>query len=107
MGSILECLFLSFLSTHPKEANQSQLVQKKKVKDFSTLKLSEMIDVAHELRWIDNDVKHYSHSLREFRNFVHPYKQMSQDFCLDKDTCRMNLVVVQATVNDLISKFGG
>jgi hypothetical protein len=108
MGSMLEGLFLSVLSRNPKEANlaKSAPVDKKKnkVKDFTDWNLVEMIDVAHDAGWIDYDVKKYSHSLRDFRNFIHPHQQMLQSCYPDKDTCNISWLVVQATVNDLIEK---
>ncbi len=73
--------------------------------DGQTLELlAEMIDVAHDLGWIDLDVKKYSHALREFRNFIHPHQQMLQQSYPDEDTCQISWLVVQATVNDLIKK---
>jgi len=108
MGSMLEGLFLSVLSRNPKEANLAKSApfdkKKNKVKDFTDWKLVEMIDVAHDVGWIDYDVKQYSHSLRDFRNFIHPHHQMLQNCYPDKDTCNISWLVVQATVNDLIEK---
>lgn len=108
MGSTLEGLFLSVLSSNPKEANCTKSaplnIKTKKVKNFADWKLAEMIDVAHDLGWIDLDVKKYSHALREFRNFIHPHQQMLQQSYPDEDTCQISWLVVQATVNDLIKK---
>lgn len=108
MGSMLEGLFLSTLSRNPKEANLAASApfdkKKNKVKDFTDWKLVEMIDVAHDIGWIDYDVKKYSHALRDFRNFIHPHQQMLQQSYPDDDTCQISWLVVQATVNDLVKK---
>ena len=108
MGSMLEGLFLSVLARNPKEANSAKSTpfdnKKNKVKEFAEWKLVEMIDVAHDVGWIDYDVKKYSHALRDFRNFIHPHQQMLQNCYPDKDTCNISWLVVQATVNDLIEK---
>lgn len=67
-------------------------------------KLAEMIDVAHQLDWIGIDVKKYSHSLRDFRNLIHPYEQMMYRFKPDEDTTNISWLVVQAVINDLANK---
>ena len=104
MGGLLEGLLLGVLSGRPKEANKSVAAPKHRtgiVKKFGDWTLSEMIDVAHEVGWLDLDVKKFSHSLREFRNLVHPYQQMATRANPDADTCSISWRVVQAAVNDL------
>jgi hypothetical protein len=63
--------------------------------------LSEMIDVARAVGWIDLDVKRFSHALREFRNLIHPYQQLATRANPDADTCGISWLVVQAAANDL------
>jgi len=79
MGSLLEGLLLGVFQRNPTVANQAvnTPVDSKtgKPKNFSNWKLSEMIDIAHSLGWIDLDVKKFSHALREFRNLIHPHSQ--------------------------------
>ena len=104
MGSLLEGLLLGVLMSRPAIANRSATAPKDptgKVKHFADWNLSQMIDVAHSVGWIDLDVKRFSHALREFRNLVHPYQQMATRADPDADTCRISWFVVQAAVNDL------
>jgi len=105
MGSLLEGLLLAVMQRRPEEANQSRSCPKDpktgKPKPFHEWTLSQMIDVAHNERWIDLDVSKFSHSLREFRNLVHPYQQMVLNVYPDSDTCTICWHVVQAAVNDL------
>lgn len=105
MGSLLEGLLLAVLQKKPREANTSRLAPVYKdtgrVKKFYEWTLNDMIEVAHEENWIDLDVKRFSHSLREFRNLVHPYEQMALQVFPDSDTCSICWLVVQAAVNDL------
>lgn len=104
MGGLLEGLLLGVLSNHPKEANRCGAAPKDRtgsVKKFGDWTLSEMIDVAHDVGWFDLDVKRFSHSLREFRNLVHPYEQMATKANPDADTCSISWRVVQAAANDL------
>jgi hypothetical protein len=77
MGGLLEGLLLGALISRPEMANRSTSAPKDKagkVKHFADWTLSDMIDVAHSIGWIDLDVKRFSHSLREFRNLIHPYQ---------------------------------
>ncbi len=105
MGSLLEGLLFSVLMRMPKEANLSKVAPKDsqtgKVKKFQDWSLNDMIEVAHTEGWIDLDVKKFSHSLRMFRNLVHPYEQMVLKANPDQDTCNICWLVVQAAVNDL------
>lgn len=105
MGSLLEGILLATFQKFPKEVNQSSQAPKDtntgKVKYFAEWTLSEMINVGHDLKWIDLDVKKFSHSLREFRNLIHPYQQMILKTSPDEDTCNISWLVVQAATNDL------
>ena len=76
--------------------------KKVKVKEFKDWKLTEMIDVCHNLGWIDYGVKKLSHALRDFRNFIHPDKQISEDFYPNKDTCKNSQNIVQSMVNNFL-----
>ena len=108
MGSLLEGILLAVLQKYPKEANMSKVAPKNsrtgKVKYFAEWSLYEMINVSHDLGWLDLDVKKFSHSLREFRNLIHPYQQMVLKAFPDKDTCEISWHVVQAATNDLARK---
>lgn len=104
MGGLLEGLLLGVLMSRPEIANRSATAPKDptgKVKHFADWTLSEMINVAHSIGWIDLDVKRFSHALREFRNLIHPYEQLATRANPDADTCGISWLVVQAAVNDL------
>lgn len=108
MGSMLEGMLLAVLQRFPSEGNKCKAAPINpntcKVKYFADWSLSDMINVAHEANWIDLDVKKFSHSLREFRNLIHPYQQMVIKTSPDKDTCEISWLVVQAAANDLARK---
>lgn len=107
MGSMLEGLLLGVCQRYPKDANSSPCTPKDKsgkVLKFYDWSLSQMIDVAHHAGWIDLDVKKFSHSLRDFRNLIHPYEQLTTGANPDSDTCKISWLVVQAAVNDLAGK---
>ena len=108
MGSMLEGMLLAVLQLFPNEGNKCKAApidpNTGKVKYFAEWSLSDMINVAHEASWIDLDVKKFSHSLREFRNLIHPYQQMAVKTFPDRDTCEISWLVVQAAANDLARK---
>ena len=83
MGGLLETLLLSRIN---KESDQSKIFKAKVApKDGRTgrsLQLKEWtlrayIDVAHELKWISQSAKDVGEVLRDYRNYIHPYKQFS------------------------------
>lgn len=104
MGSLLEGLLLGVVQRFPNIANRSSSAPKDadgKVKKFHEWKLGEMIDTAADLRWISVDRQKFSHVLRDFRNLIHPYQQLSLKTHPDLDTCRISWLVVQAACNDI------
>lgn len=106
MGGLLESLLLGFLLTNPKAANTSPSTPKDptgKPKQFPDWKLAEMITVAHEVGWIQKDAKDFSHTLRQYRNLIHPFEQRSTGINPDEDTARICFAVVSATINDLMA----
>ena len=103
-GSILEGLLLSVACTNPKHFNQaknSPKDQSGKVKQFADWRLVELIDVAYEAGYLKLDVRKFSHELRDFRNYIHPYQQMREQFSPDKHTAEMCLQVLKAAIASL------
>jgi hypothetical protein len=103
-GSTLEGVLLGVALKHPKEFNQSRLSPKDKegkVKQYPDWTLSNFIDVAYEVGLLAEDVKKYSHTLRDFRNYIHPYQQMSSRFNPDKHTAKISWQVLKAALFQL------
>ncbi|MDD2889340.1 MAG: hypothetical protein PHE49_01700 [bacterium] len=63
-----------------------------------------IIDVAHSLDLIDEDVKKFSHTLRDFRNYIHPHLQMSSSFNPNEHTAKICWQVLQASIYQLSRK---
>jgi len=103
MGSMLEGFLMGTMQQKPKVANSASNAPKKdgKIKQFADWTLNDMIDVAHEIGWIQLDVKKFSHALRDFRNIIHPYQQLAYRTYPDLDTCKISWMVVQAACNDI------
>ena len=95
---------LGIASKHPKEFNQSRTSPKDqtgKVKPYHEWTLSNFIDTANDIGILKEDVKKFSHSLRDFRNYIHPYQQMYSRFSPDIDTAKISWQVLKAAINDL------
>lgn len=103
MGSMLEGFLMGTMQRQPQIANRANNAPKKDgiVKHFADWTLNDMIDVGHEVGWIQLDVKKFSHALRDFRNIIHPYQQLAVRTNPDIDTCKISWLVVQATCNDI------
>jgi len=77
-----------------------------RVKNLQDWSLNEFIDVAHEVGLLDLDVQKFSHVLKGFRNYVHPYAQMAQRFSPDGHTAEICLQVFRAAVAQLRASKG-
>lgn len=103
-GSSLEGILLGIATKHPKEFNQSKTSPKDKsgkVKPYHEWTLSNFIDTAYEIGILKEDVKKFSHSLRDFRNYIHPYEQVSSRFNPDEHTARISWQVLKAAIYQL------
>ena len=103
-GSTLEGILLGMALKYPKEFNQSSSSPKNsdnKAKPFHEWTLNDFINVAYELGFLKEDVKKFSHSLRDFRNYIHPFQQVSSRFSPDEHTARIAWQVLRAAIFQL------
>ena len=103
-GSILEGLLLGLATAHPRQFNQAAAAARDKlgtVKPLQDWTLAQLIDVAFELDYLKLDVKKFGHALRDFRNYIHPYEQMSARFNPDRHTAEICLQVLKAAIASL------
>ena len=108
-GSVLEGLLLSVACANPRQFNEASSSPKDgtdKVKQFHKWKLAELIDVALEVGRLTLDVQKFSHVLRDFRNYIHPYQQMNSRFNPDKHTAKICLQVLKAAIACLSGERG-
>jgi hypothetical protein len=104
LGSTLEGLLLAVGLQYQKVFMSSSAAPKDragKTKKLHEWRLSELIDVARHLDLLDVDVGKFSHVLREFRNYIHPYEQMSQRFSPDQHTVDICWQVFRAAYSQL------
>ena len=104
-GSSLEGILLGVASKTPKDFNSSSCSPKDKksgkVLPFFDWSLANFIDVACSLKLLGEDVKKFSHALRDFRNYIHPYQQMSSGFNPDEHTAKICWQVLQTAIYQL------
>ncbi len=107
IGGTLEGILLNVALKNQKEFMSLKSAPKKKdgtVKDLKNWHLSGLIDGCFEFGSIGLDVMKFSHTLREFRNYVHPYRQMSEEFSPNNDTLMICWQVFKAAINDLSNR---
>ena len=60
-----------------------------KTHDLRDWKLQNYIDVAHELGWITQTVQSISDIVRDYRNFIHPQKQHSEEMFVSPEDAKI------------------
>lgn len=101
IGSIMEGLLLGTATSYPRLFNRADCAPKNKdgsIKKFQYWKLYNYIDVATEIGFLKQDVKKFSHVVRDFRNYIHPYSQLATGFNPDKHTALICLQVLKAAI---------
>lgn len=100
-GSVLEGMLLALANAHPKDFNASKSAPKNqsgKVKKFHEWTLNDLIECACEVGVVEDDVKKFSHCVREYRNYIHPYQQMSSQFFPSQQTAEICNQVLKAAI---------
>ena len=100
-GSVLEAVLLGVAQKEPARFNQAAASPKAndgKVKHFPDWSLAQFIDVACEIDLLKPDVKKFSHGLRDFRNYIHPYEQMVSRFTPDEHTAKLCFQALKAAL---------
>lgn len=109
-GSSLEGIILGIASKNPKQFNSSVCSPKnkgtQKVKSLNEWTLSDFINVSYDIGAIGLDVKKFSHVLRDFRNYIHPYQQWTSKFNPNSHTAAICWQVLKAALNDLTNYKG-
>lgn len=100
-GSVLEAILLGAAQLDPARFNRATASPKSadgSVKRLHDWNLAQFIDVACEIGLLKPDVKKFSHGLRDFRNYIHPYAQMSSGFSPDEHTAKVCFQVLKAAL---------
>ena len=102
-GSVLEAVLLGAAQNEPEKFNRSSSSPRLegKTKPFYNWTLSEFINVAHDVGMLKLDVQKFSHGLRDFRNYIHPYEQIASGFRPDEHTAKVCFQVLKAALADV------
>ncbi len=107
MGGILEALLVARIN---KLTDQSPVFKAKsapKDKAGAVLRLREWtlsnyIDVAHELSWISDTYKDIGAILRDYRNYIHPYKEYQHKKRITPDDARLLWEIGKTIVRQIL-----
>lgn len=102
-GSVLEAVLLGAAQKQPAKFNNAKASPKDNagsVKKHHEWSLAQFIDVACEIGLLKPDVKKFSHGLRDFRNYIHPYQQLSTGFTPDQHKAKVCFQVLKAALAD-------
>ena len=106
-GSTLEGVLIGVATNNSKKFNLANSAPKDKngnVLKFQYWTLNSFIDVAKETGFLDEDVKKFSHSLKDFRNYIHPYEQAIKQFNPNEHTAKICFHVLKAAIYQITIK---
>ncbi len=98
-GGAIEAILTDLLLANESQAKASPKAQK--IPDISRWKLSNIIDVCVDLKLVSSGVEKLSHSLREYRNLVHPGNEIRNKLTFDAEEARIALEVLNIVYRDL------
>ena len=107
MGALLEALLLARIN---RLADKSPVFASKcapkdkagKTRLLQEWTLNSYIDVAHDLRWIGKASRDIGVVLRDYRNFIHPEKELSQGVTVGESDCRMFGAILAVLADQII-----
>ena len=108
MGGLLETLLLARVNTLSDKTKVFTAVSAPRDKTGKTIPLKEWtlrhyLDVVHELGLISKSAKNVGEILRDYRNYIHPYKQVSHDVTLGNNDARLFWEVSKEISRQLLS----
>jgi|GEM_PF-140029 len=105
IGSVMEGILLGMSTIYPQQFNQATSAPKDKetgkIRALPNWTLNNYIEVATEVGLLKQDVRKFSHVVRDFRNYIHPYEQMSTRFFPDKQTALICFQVLKAAITQI------
>lgn len=108
MGGLLEALLLARVHRHPDKAAVFRAASAPRDKTGKPLMLQEWtlrnyIDVAHELKWISSSAKDLGEVVRDYRNYIHPHKELTHGVHLDEHDARLFWEVAKGISRQLLT----
>jgi hypothetical protein len=107
MGGILEGLLLARINQLPNQSSVFTATAAPKDKAGKTLPLKDWtlknyIDVAHELKWITTTAKDIGEVMRDYRNYIHPQKELSHGITLVEGDAQMLWEIAKGVVRQIL-----
>ena len=109
MGGLLEALLLARVNSEGNKESVFRAAHAPKDKDAGkTLPLNKWtlrhyIDVAHELHWISQTARDVGEVLGDYRNYIHPYKQLSRGVTLKRADAEILWEVCKSLTKQLLA----
>lgn len=108
-GSAIEAVLYDLLKQNESVALSSKAAQKYKgsVSPLEEWKLNSLINTASELSLVSKGVEGLSHTAREFRNLIHPLKEINEDYKLEKEEAENAVTTLKILLRDLMKSEDG
>lgn len=108
-GSAIEAILYDLLKQNESAALSSKAAQKYKgsVSPLEEWKLNSLINTASELFLVSKGVEGLSHTAREFRNLIHPLKEVTENYKLEKEEAENAVTTLKILIRDLITSEDG
>jgi len=100
-GGAIEAILLDLVVQRPDESLSANTAPREQ--DFYKWGLSDLIRVCVELGVVTASIEKLSHSVREFRNLVHPGVEMRKPLFFGKEEARIALEILHMLHRDLSS----
>lgn len=101
IGSVVEGLLLALLTERDPDAPDVKFLDNGNWKRNQRPSLASLIDTVHAKGWIQLDAKTFMHNVRDFRNYIHPRKELAELPDFDADSVQLCWSPVRALLNDL------
>jgi hypothetical protein len=101
-GGLVEAILIDLCLSNSLQAVGATVAPKQR--DITRWTLSELVSVARELKLISSGAEKLSHSLREYRNLIHPGKEIREGFKFGTEEAKLAVEVVNIIYRDLSKK---
>lgn len=107
MGGLLEGLLLARFNKEPNQKAIHTASAAPKDRSGSTIPLKEwmlksFIEVAHELGWISRSAKDVGAVLRDYRNYIHPQKELSHGVTLRAEDAALLWEIAKSIAKEVL-----
>ncbi|MCS6291438.1 MAG: hypothetical protein H8J66_00065 [Nitrospira sp.] len=109
IGGLVEALLLARVNVERDKSPIFKAVAAPKDKStgktipLSGWTLKHYIDVAHELKWISQSARDVGAVMRDYRNYVHPFKEVSHGVVIHDDDAKLFWEISKSITRQLLS----